>query len=192
MQDTACLIVGTVGTGTITKTGETCAQVQASVGLRGPIDPSAIVVSPSCHGKAAPLTQYQNFLYCNNNPQSSCTSGDAGAKSMMAFNLHMKPGAECVPNGQNSNCTTASSAEPSYASYIKNFEGILQPAELSAFHNGTVPLFNGEASYAEMGFEGPFVDADMGASFTATSSSGRWSTCSANRSRSSSARCEAR
>jgi len=165
MQDTECLIVGSVGTGKITKTGETCAQVQASVGLSGPIDATAIVVSPSYHAKTASLSQYQNFLYCNNSPSVSCTSGDAGAKSIMAFNLHMKPGAECVANGSSTNCTTASSVEPSYAAYIKSFEGILQTAELDAFHAGSAPLFDGEASYSPTGFVAPFDDQDMAASW---------------------------
>lgn len=165
MQDAECLIVGTVGTGKITKTNETCAQVQATVGLTAPIDPTAIVVSPSYHAKSASLALYQNFLYCNNSPTSSCTSGDAGAKSMMAFNLHMKPGAECVANGGGTNCTTASSVEPAYAEYIKSFEGILQPAELSAFQSATIPLFDGEASYSPTGFVAPFDDQDLAASF---------------------------
>ncbi len=165
VQDTACLIVGTVGTGKITKTGETCAQVQASVGLKGPIDPSAIVVSPSYHAKQASLSLYQNFLYCNNSPKTSCTSGDAGAKSIMAFNLHMKPGAECVANGAGTSCTTSSSVEPAFASYIDAFKGILQPAEATAFASGAVPLFDGEASYSPTGFIAPFDDHDMAASF---------------------------
>jgi hypothetical protein len=165
MQDAECLIVGKVGTGTITKTGETCAQVQASVGLSAPIDPTAIVVSPSYHAKAASLSQYQNFLYCNNAPRTSCTSGDAGARSMMAFNLHMKPGAECVADASQENCTTASALEPAYAGYIKSFEGILKKSELDAFHAGSVPLFDGEASYAPRGFQAPFDDHDLAASF---------------------------
>ncbi|HEY1955496.1 MAG TPA: hypothetical protein VGH28_07785 [Polyangiaceae bacterium] len=165
MQDTECLVVGAVGTGTITKTGETCAQVQASVGLTGPIDPTAIVVSPSYHAKEASLSLYQNFLYCNNAPTSSCTSGDAGAKSMMAFNLHMKPGAECNVDGAGTNCTAASALEPSYQAYIQAFEGILQKTELDAFHGGAVPLYDGEASYAPTGFAAPFTDGDMGASW---------------------------
>lgn len=165
MQDTECLIVGKVGTGTITKTGETCAEVQSSVGLSAPIDPTAIVVTPSYHAKQASLSLFQNFLYCNNSPASSCTSGDAGAKSVMAFDLHMKPGAECVTDGSGTNCTTASSVEPAYATYVKSFQGILQPTELAAFNAGTLPLFDGEASYSPTGFLAPFTDHDMAASW---------------------------
>jgi hypothetical protein len=157
--------VGTVGTSKITKTGETCAEVQASVGLPGPVDPTAIVVSPSYHAKTASLSLYQNFLYCNNKPATSCTSGDAGAKSMMAFNLHMKPGAECVANGAGTNCTTATSVEPSFATYIQSFEARLQPTELAALQSGTLPLFDGEASYSPTGFIAPFTDQDMAASW---------------------------
>jgi hypothetical protein len=165
MQDTQCLIVGKVGTGTITKTGETCAQVQASVGLTGPIDPTAMVVTPSYHALPASLTLFKNFLYCNNSPKTSCTSGDAGAKSVMGFDLHMKPGAQCVANSAKTNCTTESSVEPSYLLYVKGFEGILETAELDAFQSGTLPLFDGEASYSPTGFVAPFTDGDMAASW---------------------------
>jgi len=165
MQDTECLIVGTVGTGTITKTGETCAEVQATVGLTGPIDPTAIVTTPSYHAEPASLSLFQNFLYCNNSPASSCTSGGAGAKSLMAIDMHMKPGAGCVANSDQTNCTPQTSVEPSYATYIKNVKGTLQTTELDALTSGAIPLFDGEASYAPAGFLAPFTDDDMAASW---------------------------
>ncbi len=96
----------------ITKTGETCAQVQAD----GQASPRPIDQTTINRGalrttrRPRSLSQYRNFLYWQT------TRRARRARRVMRsakvddgeFNLHMKPGAECVANSGATNCTTAS------------------------------------------------------------------------------------
>lgn len=76
-----------------TFTGETAAQVQASVTsitVSGPIDTTATISMPSYHPQGVALTKGQNYLYCNASPGSTCTVG--GALFTDVINYHDKPG----------------------------------------------------------------------------------------------------
>lgn len=128
-QDAYCIIEG--GSFTIVKTGETCGQVQATVGLGGPIDTTAQVIMPSYH--ASTTVQAQCFLYSTG---AGCagTSGSAGAAQTDAINFHLKPGA---------------SLETTIPSEIAAIDGVLQSAELAK------PLDNTEFGYNAAGWTCP-------------------------------------
>jgi hypothetical protein len=155
-QDAYCIIKG--GSFTITATGETCATVRGtvtSVALSGPIAPTSTIAMPSYQAQNPALPMAQNFLYCNNNPATSCHGG--GAEQTDVVNFHLKPG-----NGQP---TVMESVMSNWTSSIAK---ILQTMELAK------PLFNTEGGYSSSGWTCPanspgfcYTDANMQASFIA-------------------------
>lgn len=160
-QDAYCIIKG--GSFTIAVTGETCSQVQATVGLSGPIDTTAQVMMPSYHDTTTLLAKC--FLYCQ--PLSagtcgpsgqlgatSCTSGAAGAAQTDAINFHVKSGV----NGAEAQVPVATTT----------IDNILQSAELAK------PLDNTEDGFSAGGWTCPgttdcYTDPDMQASYISRS-----------------------
>jgi uncharacterized protein YjdB len=148
-QDLYCIIKG--GSFIIRATGETCSQVWrtvTSVNLTGPTDTTAYVLMPSYHAQGTALTDGQNFLYCNDNPATSCHTGGAGQTDVI--NFHMKPG---------NNYPT--SLESVMSTWAGNIDGILQSSELAK------PLFNTEGGYSSAGWTAPYTDANMQAAYIA-------------------------
>jgi hypothetical protein len=89
-EDANCIITGRV-THIIENHEESCAAVLQTVGLTKPIDPTAVIVSPSTSAPAA-TTILANFLYCNSRPRQSCTHGDAGFKAVDIIDAHLYAG----------------------------------------------------------------------------------------------------
>ncbi len=159
VEDARCIITGK---GVIHNT--------PSLGMSTPctataIDPTALIVSPSYHGLPASTSQAQNFLYCNNSPTVSCNTGDAGMEAIDVLNFHLKPGAGYP-----------ASMESTMNTYVANIKAILKPGDLARVNNGSLLLYDGEASYSPKGFQdtgtcpggpGCYTDPDMAASFTA-------------------------
>jgi|HubBroStandDraft_4_1064222.scaffolds.fasta_scaffold00021_30 hypothetical protein len=158
-QDLYCIVKG--GSFTIAATGETCSQVQTSVGLSGPIDTTASILMPSYHDDTTLLAKC--FLYCQ--PLSagtcgpsgqlgatSCVSGTAGAAQADGINFHVKPG--------------VSGAETVVPTATEAINGILQSAELAK------PLDNTEDGFGSGGWSCPgmtdcYTDPDMQAGYIA-------------------------
>lgn len=96
-QDMRCILKGTPATSTLWPAGETCQGANgllASLGLSGPIDPSALILTPSTDGlsvdKNSPSIM-QNFLYCTNASKAApyyCTTGDQGSQAVDVINSH--------------------------------------------------------------------------------------------------------
>jgi len=155
-QDAYCIIKG--GSFTINATGESCATVRStvtSVALSGPIDPTAEIAMPSFEGQSPGPQAAQNFLYCNDNPATSCHTG--GAEQTDVMNFHLKPG---------NNAPTV--MESVMSEWTANITGILQSAELAK------PLYNTEGGYSANGWTCPpspagfcYTDANMQASYIA-------------------------
>jgi uncharacterized protein YjdB len=155
-QDAYCIIKG--GSFTINATGESCATVRStvtSVALSGPIDPTAEIAMPSFEGQSPGPQAAQNFLYCNDNPATSCHTG--GAEQADVMNFHLKPGNN-APAGM----------ESVMSEWTANITGILQSAELAK------PLYNTEGGYSANGWTCPpspagfcYTDANMQASYIA-------------------------
>jgi len=83
-EDTRCIIAGT---GAVTITGETCAQVLLTVGLQAAADPNAVIVAPSVAGESTDAIE--NFLHCDHNPKATCTTGDAGFNAVDIIDVHL-------------------------------------------------------------------------------------------------------
>ncbi len=155
-QDAYCIIKG--GSFTVLATGESCATVRGtvtSVALSGPIDPTATIAMPSYHAQSPLLQMAQNFLYCNDNPATSCHTG--GAAQTDVVNFHMKPG--------NNEPTEMESVMSTWTADIAS---ILQSEELAK------PLYNTEGGYSGTGWTCPasptgfcYTDANMQASYIA-------------------------
>jgi hypothetical protein len=110
------------------------------------IDPSALIVMPSCHpepgadGKFAELAVAQNLLHCTNAPNmslaapplnSACTTGTAGSAVFDAINMHMKI-SDDVNEG------------PEYIqTYVQHTRTIMNPDDLAK------PFFNDEAGWGD-------------------------------------------
>jgi uncharacterized protein YjdB len=151
VEDARCIIKGT---GQITATQESCADVLQTVGLTAAVDPNAVIVMPSSHiTSTASLAAAQNFLYCNGSgqyappPSSECITANAGAAAVDAINFHIK-----VPT------------QPTeyFGQMIGLARGVLQSAELAK------PFINGESGFGEPKNKGfIWADADMQASFVA-------------------------
>jgi hypothetical protein len=149
-EDARCIIVG--GSFYVSATKETCKQVQSTVGLSGPIDPTAKIVMPSTHSELVPGVHIsQNMLYCNNSPKASCAGGGM-ASAVDILNSHMKPGNQYPTPIEQQTLTD-----------IGNFKAILRSTEQAK------PFFNGEAGYSGKynGFPGggPYADVDNQESF---------------------------
>jgi hypothetical protein len=155
-QDAYCIIKG--GSFTVNATGENCATVRGtvtSVALSGPIDPSATIAMPSYHPQSPLLQMAQNFLYCNDNPATSCHTGGAAQTDVM--NFHMKPG-----NNEPTEMESVMSA------WTTDISGILQSEELAK------PVYNTEGGYSGTGWTCPaslagfcYTDTNMQASYIA-------------------------
>jgi hypothetical protein len=151
-QDLYCIVKG--GAFTITATGETCAQVQAtvtSVTLTAPVDPMAWVVMPSYHGGTTAMAQA--FLYCTGSGVGSQSCHGGGAAESDAVNFHLKAGCSSGV------CGTSPTMEAQLDSWVSAIQGILQPTELAK------PLFNTEGGFNGLGWLAPYTDANMQASF---------------------------
>jgi hypothetical protein len=147
-EDARCIIIG--GSFHVSATKETCGQVQHTVGLSGPIDPTAKIVMASSHSEWVPgVNISQNMLYCNNSPKASCTGGGM-APVVDVLNTHMKPGNQYPTPIEQQTLTD-----------INNFKTILDSTEQGK------PFFNGESGYSEGGWpsSGPYSDVDNQESF---------------------------
>lgn len=129
-QDLNCIVKGKVTT--ITATGETCPDVLKVVGLAQPIDPNAVMVAPSTPG--IDPGAIENFLYCDNNPQTMCTTGSAGAAAVDTISVHMyidTQTPERIVNGG-----------------LQNLYAMMQA------HNLNLPVFDGEGSWGKLSAAG--------------------------------------
>jgi len=101
-----------------------------------PIDPSALIVTPSTGATTDNLNLMQNFLYCNGTgshaplPHSNCNTGSAGSQAIDVINYHLY-----------ANVVTP---ERVVNSFIPNGRAILQPTEQNK------PLINGEGSWGNI------------------------------------------
>jgi len=131
-QDLNCIVTGRIQTIT-TNGNEPCSDVLASVGLTTPVDPSAMIVSPSGAAGKKPFSfaVEQNFLYCNDAPPQSaeCTTGNAGADAVDIINIH--------------GYTQHEPVEGSWQEWADNVKNGLQPPELGK------PLMMGEGSFGD-------------------------------------------
>jgi hypothetical protein len=107
---------------------------QSSPCTATPIDPKAVIVSPSLSPEfQGGLDVSQNFLYCNGSgkhapaPGSACTTGNAGSQAVDIINYHLY--AKTV------------TPETVVNSFIPAGRALLQPAELAK------PMINGEGSF---------------------------------------------
>jgi hypothetical protein len=149
-EDMRCIIKG--GSQTITATGETCAQVWAtvtSVSLSAAVDSTATILNPSSGVLlASDVAVLSNLLYCNDSPKagSSCTGGGQHAADD-AINIHAKP---C-----NNACNlTTATIESSISTLISSAQGVLQLAELAK------PLEITEGGYSGTGWPGSGIYSD--------------------------------
>ena len=124
-EDANCIITGRVKS-IVENHEESCAAVLQTVGLKKPIDPTAVIVSPSTSAPAA-TPVLRNFLYCNNAPKQSCAHGDAGFKAVDIIDAHLYAG----------------SMTPEFV--VKN------PGQLPAVFAiaGGKPVWNGEGSWGD-------------------------------------------
>ena len=114
LEDARCIIKGDIPF--VYATRDTCAQVQASVGLSGPTDPLAIVAMPSFHGPSDIIEFAQAFLYCTGaRVGPDCHNG--GHASTDIINFHFKPGNQGSPQ------------ETTLSDWVANVRAILEPAE---------------------------------------------------------------
>ncbi len=151
-EDARCIILGSQGgANVIHQNGNGTATACTATA----IDPTAKIVMSSGHaGSAAVLTYAQNQLYCSNTAgipswQLPCPNpGNATANALDILNFHLKPGN-----------STGFTIETGMAAYVSMIDARLQPAELAK------PIWDGEMSYAIAGFQSPYTDPDMAASF---------------------------
>ena len=87
---------------------------------------------PSYHAQGNLLPMARNFLYCNDNPASSCHTG--GAAQTDVVNIHMKPG--------NNEPTEMESVMSTWTAEIA---GILQSNELASQRNAQAAAAGHEA-----------------------------------------------
>jgi hypothetical protein len=88
-EDANCIITGTISA--VHATGETCAQVRAtvtSVTLSGPVDPTALMGTPSSNdfGSASYLTHLNSYL--NNTCGGTCANAPAAAADYLALHTY--------------------------------------------------------------------------------------------------------
>jgi hypothetical protein len=151
-EDARCIILGSQGgQNVIHQSGNGTATACTAT----PIDTTAKIIMSSGHaGSTAVLTYAQNQLYCNNTAgipsyELPCPNpANATAAAIDVVNYHLKPGN-----------STGFTIETAMAAYISLIDATLQPAELAK------PIWNGEMSYAILGFTSPYNDPDMAASF---------------------------
>jgi hypothetical protein len=129
-QDLNCIVTGKVPT--ITATGETCAAVLLKMGLTQPVDPNAVMVAPSSAGIDS--GSIENFLYCDNSPQSMCTTGSAGAAAVDTISVHMY-------------------IDTQTPEHIVNV-GLQTLYAMMQAHNLTLPVFDGEGSWGKVSDQG--------------------------------------
>jgi hypothetical protein len=89
-QDASCILNGNVKE--VLATGETCAAVQKSVGLDGPVAPTSMVLSPGGSASYEPFSfsVIQQFLYCNVGADAGlapCAAGQGGASAVDGINF---------------------------------------------------------------------------------------------------------
>ena len=99
-----------------TYTGETAAQTQSSVGLSGPLNSSAIIMTSSYHPQNfnTSLTKFICEMYCSGScsASNSCTTGGS-AFFTQAINMHIKPGNDdptTLENDTNNSTTNTNNA----------------------------------------------------------------------------------
>lgn len=124
-QDANCIITGKVTT--ITATGESCSTVLQIVGLTQSIDPNAVMVAPSSTGVDSGAIQ--NFLYCDNNPATMCTTGNAGAGAVDVISVHMYIDTQTPEHIVNVG--------------LQNLYAMMQA------HSLNIPVFDGEGSWGD-------------------------------------------
>jgi hypothetical protein len=102
-QDARCLIVGTLNPsfngGLVWGTNESCGAVQATVGLSGPIDATALMLSPSMFTSAANAGPMLSIA--NNYFSSSTNAGALAAADIVAVHTYSNGSAEAVWNNYN-------------------------------------------------------------------------------------------
>jgi len=124
-QDLNCIVAGRVPI--ILATGESCQQVLQIVGLTQPVDPSAVMVASSSTG--VDWRAIESLLYCDNDPQTLCTTGDAGAAAVDVLSVHMYIDTQTPEN-------------------IVNV-GLQGLYTMMKAHNLNIPVFDGEGSWGE-------------------------------------------
>lgn len=115
-----------------------------------PIDPNALIVTPSSSAQTGWSNVMQNFLYCNGTgstaplPGSHCTTGNAGSQAVDIIDYHLYANTR-IP-------------ESLATKDIVNGRAILQPVDASK------PLMDGETSWGVLGKPGilwadPYAEA---------------------------------
>jgi hypothetical protein len=138
-------------------TGETDAQIQAtvtSVSPVYPIDSTSQVVMPSYFGQGVGLTQLQQFLYCTSLP-TNC--GPAAVPAANWFGGHLTADAINFHGKEGGNFPTL--AESVLDTWVSAITGILSAADLAK------PFYNTEGGYSGAGWTAPYTDVDMQASY---------------------------
>lgn len=131
-------------------TGETAAQVQASVlsfPISGPIDSTVRIATPSYHAPAGVVTYLQALLYCTGPKATTSGAGANCAGPGVApfvhwVNEHMKPGGSysgSLVSGQTWLLGTLNG-------WVTAIDGVLGPVELSK------PLYGSEGGFAGTGY----------------------------------------
>jgi hypothetical protein len=125
-------------------TGETDAQIQAtvtSVSPVYPIDSTSQVVMPSYFGQGVGLTQLQQFLYCTSLP-ANC--GPAAVPAANWFGGHLTADAINFHGKEGGNFPTL--AESVLDTWVSAITGILSAADLAK------PFYNTEGGYSGAGW----------------------------------------
>ena len=121
-EDARCIITGTGVIHNAPGPGDVSPCTAAA------IDPSAKIVAPSTAASyVGGRKALQNFLYCNNSPQTTCTVGSAGAAAVDVIDAHLYP--------------QTTRPEQIISANVPNLRAALQSAELAK------PLWNGEGSW---------------------------------------------
>jgi hypothetical protein len=112
----------------IAGTGETCQQVLQVVGLTKPIDTTAVMVAPSSAGIDSGAIE--NFLFCDDNPGTLCTTGNAGLRAVNIINVHMY-----IDDQTPENIVSVG---------LQNLYAMMQA------HGLNLPVFDGEGSWGKL------------------------------------------
>ncbi|HUB06969.1 MAG TPA: hypothetical protein VMB50_08210 [Myxococcales bacterium] len=177
-QDASCILNG--HTQTILATGESCAQVLASVGLSAPVAPGSFVLSPA--GSAVPPVGFsvvRQFLYCDLPPDAGlepCSTGSAGAEAVDGINFEFYLYCSDLNGSGAASCASKNpkgggdvSFEEAFAYYEQNIAAALEPAEKAK------PLFSAEGGWGKSipaGADGPLRAAYLGRYYLLAASAG--------------------
>jgi len=155
-QDASCLLNGRAQK--VLATGETCAQVQQTVGLSGPVAPGSYLMAPSAVAGPNGFSVVQQFLYCNVPADAGiapCSNGNAGAQLVDGLNVELY----IKENGLKAGQAEPNPVESSFADYFQLIgdAGYFEPSELAK------PLISSEGSWGssiqpDAGF-GPYREA---------------------------------